>query len=844
MTFNYEKMKEIVNKKEVKICKIVLITLVVIFTSFWNAACKDSSFLALKEQLSADTVVDSKKYKVDEFNLVNIESHNNQLVASTNDPQLIFKSIAGYVDNISIRLAESLNEDMYIQVFYSENGSGFSEEKSVKHTAHTGDQEILIPVMKQVDSLRIDIGNEPGQTIMLGNISVNEEIYSLNAFIQKDILGSSMFWIRFELLFLLYAFIGCHFIFNIKKMYAFIYKYRWIIGGLVIVFMTVNKFHGDSTYVYDTYIQPGLGSEYMEPVLGVARPIRSDEWLTNTSRILSSRHLENPYGKYNDIMRATDTINLTNGGMVKIGSDALAVFYRLLGIEYGFCFIWNARIVLSFLVTFEFFMILARRRKLLALLGTCLIICSGFFLWWQFPSIILTSHAALVCVYHYFTTHNRKIKALCAIGAPIATSNFVLILFPAWQVPLGYVVLALLVWMIHDNWEDIKRQSKKSWAVFGAALVICGILIISYTFSIKEYTEIISNTVYPGARSSNGGFILNKVLYYIQNFLYPYKDVGNPSEYGTLCTLFPLPVIMGIVYLIKNKKKDWLVGCLLVPLALLLGYTATGLPGWLAKISMFTNSTPERAADILGVCCVYLLIAVMARDCVVEKIKWWVGFLAGLLVVSISTYTCMKYYPEYMTWGYIIFMSLILAAFAMIIISKVKPQIYNAVICVMIAVLVVSGLAVRPVQKGFDAIDSKPLAVKIREISGNEPDEKWIAAGGLVLSGLSIACGAPTINSVNTYPNMDLWTKLDEDLQYGDIYNRFEHVIVDFNNEKTTFELFQADTIIVHLAYQDFVKTGAKYVVSDHIITEDNQYLSFTLLYGEGGSYIYQINYK
>ena len=44
---------------------------------------------------------------------------------------------------------------------------------------------------------------------------------------------------------------------------------------------------------------------------------------------------------------------------------------------------------------------------------------------------------------------------------------FVVDLYPAWQVPAGYVYLALLIWIIIDNRDCLKNYRIKDWMLAG-----------------------------------------------------------------------------------------------------------------------------------------------------------------------------------------------------------------------------------------------------------------------------------------------------------------------------------------------------------------------------------------
>ena len=86
-----------------------------------------------------------------------------------------------------------------------------------------------------------------------------------------------------------------HVFFNIRKLYAFIYKKRYFIAGFVLLFVVIMKYSGSSITTYSMYIQPDIVSEYDVPILGQARGIRSDEWLVSTEYALSQSMTETKF---------------------------------------------------------------------------------------------------------------------------------------------------------------------------------------------------------------------------------------------------------------------------------------------------------------------------------------------------------------------------------------------------------------------------------------------------------------------------------------------------------------------------------------------------------------------
>ena len=78
-----------------------------------------------------------------------------------------------------------------------------------------------------------------------------------------------------------------------------------------------------------------------------------------------------------------------------------------------------------------------------------------------------------------------------------------------------------------------------------------------------------------------------------------------------------------------------------------------------------------------------------------------------------------------------------------------------------------------------------------------------------------MVAGAPTINSTNAYPNLELWQSLDPVGQYNEIYNRYAHILVELtNSEEVVFELLQPDVFKVILPITKLPELGVLYVIS------------------------------
>lgn len=847
------KTVELLKNKNIKKYILAIVLSVVVASFFGVLGNSDARQKIKNAYYRSETEAIQRSFNVADLQTTNYEITDKSIfVAENNDPQIFLSGVNDYVDKVSVYFNQKTEKNINVELFYAIDEKGIIPEQMLQYKINAGEKKAVFYLGKKVTDIRLDLGTSSGTTFDLECIRINEEVHhGMFAAIIKSYakcIHTNIFWDRLQIYFLICMFISLNIIIDIRKLYSFIFDKRWIIAIILLIFLTANQYTGDSITMYDSYVQTGEGNDYIEPVIGKARAIRSDEWLVNDSISFSTRFLENPYGKYNYIPRGTDTVN-GNRFTLQTALNPLSlcsIFIRqIFGYGYSYAFSWWITPLLTILISIEFFLILTNRMKLLSVCGAFMVTMSSFFLWWQYPTMLLYGPGALVCFYMFFNREGLKSKLIMGYGTAYFAAMYVNMLYPAWLVPMGYLCLIVLTWMIKNSWDKIKKLKKSEWCIVIGAAILCIVMIAAALLNQMEYLESITATEYPGSRIDYGGFSVNKLFNYIPAILFSYKDVGNPSEMSSLISLFPLPMILAIISLIIEKKKSIFTVSLSLYSLFLLLYTTVGLPVKIATYSLMTFSTRDRAVDILGYTQVVLLIWCIYRIKECGALNKWISAIISIVYSGITVYLSNQYLPDYMGKLFLIIVFIGLAYIAFSIIADMPKKVKQCSFVLMIIVSLITGVYVRPIIKGTYAIDSKPLAKEIQKITKKDKKSKWIAyGGGIVLSGFSVACGAPTINSVNTYPNMDLWKKLDISGQYNEVYNRYAHIDMEFTDNDTSMELVQADCMKVNLSYKDIEKTGAKYIVAEQPVIAQNDYVEFEQLYAEAGSYIYRIIYK
>ena len=174
-----------------------------------------------------------------------------------------------------------------------------------------------------------------------------------------------MFVYRETLVSCFFAFLFLNVYIDYKVLYNFMFKHRYAIALILFVCLVAAKINLSSIGMYDVYVQPGSGSEFVEPIFGKPQAIRSDEWAVSTPRALTYQYCKGE--KYNDIIMAAQTPNLQASGVLlspAILAQPLYVGYLFLDVEYAVSFYWCGLFILTLMGSLELFYIISNKKPL------------------------------------------------------------------------------------------------------------------------------------------------------------------------------------------------------------------------------------------------------------------------------------------------------------------------------------------------------------------------------------------------------------------------------------------------------------------------------------------------
>lgn len=638
-----------------------------------------------------------------------------------------------------------------------------------------------------------------------------------------------------------------------RQIGEFIYRFRWPLGIGVILLAVVFEISGSSIGMWKDFMpDPNISDTGV--LLGQDRAVRSDEWAVHTPMTLSQYYSD--FSVFGDIFRGRSTdMYIVYGQPVMDWSIIFRPFqigYLFLSPARGMAFYWVGKLVILILVSFEMGMLITKRNKLLSLTYAAMVAFAPVVQWWfganSFPEMLIYGQGIILCVAVYMQTTKYWQRILCGIGFVITGGAYILVMYPAWQIPFFYVFLLVGIWIIIERYKEFKFSAKKDIPIIAGSVILLAGCMLFIVVRSWDTIQAVMNSAYPGARVEIGGIGLSYFFRYPANLLLPITTTNMPaneSELSSFFDLFPIGLILSLLVLFKDKVKDKLLLLMWVLQIFLGAYVVLGFPEALAKVTLLSNSQANRAVIAL----VFANVIMLIRSMAVRKyhLKAYITIPASVIMgVAVAYYGKRLVYGEYLKSIYIVILAVVCSVLFFLALHNSK-RIQTAFCAAMCITMLFAGGLVNPVRSGMDVIDDNRLSQAIRQIQ-QEDGGIWIAESGSWVEGNFVAMnGAPTLNSTNTYCNSDIWSKIDPTGQYEEIYNRYAHISVNLVNDiPTTVQLMQTDLIQLSLNVHDLDEFGIKYIFTPRAIEAfDCDECTFDLVYSEQdlSRRIYEVNY-
>ena len=650
--------------------------------------------------------------------------------------------------------------------------------------------------------------------------------------------------------------------------------HRVIMGVGLIVACTALEVSGSSVGVLSEMVGDAKGSGLL---FGIPRSIRSDEYIVQTPFAVSQQ--------YTGYAAVSNLLQGTGADVTMVYAQpcwAIATLFRpflwgylVLGSTRGLAFFWAARLIVLALVSFEFGLLITRRNRQLSAAYMVLVSFSPTIQWWFAVNGIAELFifgqglvVALSCLLH--AEGGREVWGWSALIAWMA-GGYALVLYPAWQVPLFYIFAGCAVAVC----VSVRRERRgalfpgrplRHVVALGCCLGAMALLVGYSLYSVRDVIQTVSQTVYPGQRSDAGGGGLAVLLNSGASLIGPLNAeqmVPNACEASAFFSMFPAGVIMAIWTLTHQKRHyhDPFLVCLFVVKAFLAVYVITGFPEPLAKMTLMDRSLVFRTIQMIGFVDLVLLVRSLAsprahaadRRSLPEVARVALAGCAGVLFTIVGKLVAGAY-PTLATalpLRFAVYVALFSSVFAWSILEDAsgRRRAAHSPLLVASSIVLLSGLLVNPVQQGIGPLADSSLASVVKKVESTDDSGLWIASSSMAGQGsmagqICVAAGARTVNSVNTYPNLDLWASVDPSGSFKDIYNRYAHITVVPTHGSTTFTSRFPDSFEVSINPDDLVRLGVTYWVSpSDLTTYDTAATTFEPLETQGIWTVYRIIY-
>lgn len=629
-----------------------------------------------------------------------------------------------------------------------------------------------------------------------------------------------------------------------NKFFDFIYKNRYYLSFVVIAVCVVFQIHGSSIN------ELNLFNVNHNPLFGISRFIRSDEYGVNT--LMAFSQYPNHFGYFSEIFRAVPTDMFIVYGQAVLD---IAVIFRPFNIGYlflnqgmGLSFFWVSRFVILALISFEAGMLITNKNKTLALSYAFLIVLSPLVQWWfainGLVEQLIFGQLGVLLINFYMNTQDYIKRSIYAFLMIICVGGFLVVFYPSWQIPFAYVFILMAFWIFLKNRPDF-IYNKKDLFIIIAALAIFSLIIIHILNNSLETIKIIMNSAYPGGEVFNGDGFWGYFVNYIPSVLFPIQLLNVPLnvvEHSVFIDFFPIPLIVSLIVLLKQKTKDKLLVGLLVLYLLFVVFYFISLPDSIISITLRNHMKSSRLFCIISFISLLILIRALAslKEIGNKKLLIIFSFILSALMVYLSTLYFVNYYVSWMIIGVFALYSLLFSSIFLAHDDKGKKLFLICVICIS---LFAGGLA-NPIDQGTDVVFKNDFAKEVTHIVEQNPDANWLVQS-IHIDYLTVF-GAKTVNSVNTYPDLGKWHQLDMNNESEEIYNRYSHILVQFVNDSNThFELCSTDVVQVYLNVNDLSKLNISYIASPNNLEQfNNENVTFISTYDAGSCKIYKVNYS
>ena len=589
----------------------------------------------------------------------------------------------------------------------------------------------------------------------------------------------------------------------------------WFPALLTVLFgmLVVLSISGSSTGMFWQLYGSGTDPELLS---GTPRGVRSDEWLTFGSWVVSQSVQGFPptnQGFPGGIDFTVHDLPSWDWAMI---FRPHTVGFMLLGLDHGMAVRWWLP---------GFGMMAACYCMLISLLprrpATSAVISVAFFYspmlnWWYLPSILLPSALCFLVIAAVCTAlrdPRRWVRITWAAVTGYVSVCTLLTLYPPFIVPAVLVALAVCCGALfaETNRGSIGLRPAISalvpLLVAGAA---AGLIVLVFILTRSGTIAAISNTIYPGQRlEATGGVSFNDL---IAVFGAPFDGGLNSDQtydgvLGTNASEASAPVLLGLFLIIplvwfvvhdwrQSRRIQWMIlGCAAVTVVLAAFLL---IPGWdpIAHLLLLDRTTKDRVRMGLGLVSVVAIALLVKRldegdTRVPWAVTWTSTWAAAASVIVVWTVLARADDPALTRSEHHLAVA---GLFVLSVLLYNRGRALLASVAFLIVSVVLS-FGINPFYRGTYDLTETSMGQAVERVNAARPGT-WLGIGSYQLGSVLVETGVQTFNGVQLYPSTEMWREVDPTGQYADVWNRFASIAWEPGTGEPRLLNPQADVVI------------------------------------------------
>ena len=531
--------------------------------------------------------------------------------------------------------------------------------------------------------------------------------------------------------------------------------------------------------------------------------IRTDEWVVFTPMAIGQKTHQPSFPIVNHNL-GEDGQNMLVVGMTGVPVKHITQFakpatwgFYFLDLRRALAWYWWFPVFGCLLALFWLFTLLLPGRWRLGFSLSLLFCLSPYCVAWSnwpdyavfFPTVALCTAMTLL-----FRNNSRSQLIGWSIVLGLSIAGFVLVLYPPWQVTLGYLYLLLAAGLIARD-RAILRISSDRIIAFVSATIIAGTILLAWWLDARQAIHVMMNTVYPGSRDVTGGSMTMSYLlrgYTNISSLYTLDGYLNQSEIASFYYLL-LPLASAIGLRLKSLRK-----CYHVPLAIssYVAYAAifafNGVPRLVAHLTLWKVVNDIRTDLAFGLSYVMLCGFVLAsgssnkgnREGQISNIR--TDKLLLLSLISLVWVLIAGYFLSQLPKGVFLGMpkGVVAGTLLVVFVSGIWLMSPNSrkFIAISLATCVAASVPFNPLSFAPKTVEIPP---DIKSMLSSEKNKGGIGrvlvlqdrVQAQVQAMALVSAGVPTVDGVFFYPQPDLWRQLAVENVPVNVVNRYQHLI-------------------------------------------------------------------